>query len=240
MGVDQAQEGDRRRAPRQALHEARARDHGGRARGRRRPRRQPRARARDPEGQGRLDAQGQHRARDRQGHRRGRRRRRARDRPLRGLRPGGVAILVEALTDNRNRTGSEVRHIFTKHGGSLGEPGSVGLPVRQEGRDRGRRRALRRGRPDRRRSTPAPRTSRLDDDVFEVAHRARPTWPPCAPRSTRPGVEIETRRGDPARPRPRVPVDEDGAGQADAADRRARGPRRRRRRPRELRRGRRC
>jgi YebC/PmpR family DNA-binding regulatory protein len=42
-----------------------------------------------------------------------------------GYGPGGVAILVEALTDNRNRTGSEVRHLFTKAGGSLGEPGSV-------------------------------------------------------------------------------------------------------------------
>jgi YebC/PmpR family DNA-binding regulatory protein len=38
---------------------------------------------------------------------------------------GGVAILVEATTDNRNRTGSEVRHLFSKHGGNLGEPGSV-------------------------------------------------------------------------------------------------------------------
>jgi len=42
-----------------------------------------------------------------------------------GYGPGGVALLVEAVTDNRNRTGSEVRHIFTKHGGNLGEPGSV-------------------------------------------------------------------------------------------------------------------
>ena len=42
-----------------------------------------------------------------------------------GYGPGGVALLVEALTDNRNRTGSEVRHLFSKHGGSLGEPGSV-------------------------------------------------------------------------------------------------------------------
>src|SRR3954466_12772547 len=38
---------------------------------------------------------------------------------------GGVAMLVEAVTDNRNRTGSEVRHTFSKHGGNLGEPGSV-------------------------------------------------------------------------------------------------------------------
>ena len=42
-----------------------------------------------------------------------------------GYGPGGVAILVEALTDNRNRTGSEVRHLFTRAGGNLGEPGSV-------------------------------------------------------------------------------------------------------------------
>jgi YebC/PmpR family DNA-binding regulatory protein len=42
-----------------------------------------------------------------------------------GYGPGGVALLVEALTDNRNRTGADVRHAFNKHGGSLGEPGSV-------------------------------------------------------------------------------------------------------------------
>jgi YebC/PmpR family DNA-binding regulatory protein len=42
-----------------------------------------------------------------------------------GYGPGGVAILVEALTDNRNRTSAEVKHIFSKNNGSLGEPGSV-------------------------------------------------------------------------------------------------------------------
>jgi YebC/PmpR family DNA-binding regulatory protein len=42
-----------------------------------------------------------------------------------GYGPGGVALLVEALTDNRNRTGADVRHAFSKHGGNLGEPGSV-------------------------------------------------------------------------------------------------------------------
>jgi YebC/PmpR family DNA-binding regulatory protein len=42
-----------------------------------------------------------------------------------GYGPGGVAVLVEALTDNRNRTGADVRHLFSKYGGSLGEPGSV-------------------------------------------------------------------------------------------------------------------
>ncbi|HET8537143.1 MAG TPA: YebC/PmpR family DNA-binding transcriptional regulator [Solirubrobacteraceae bacterium] len=50
-----------------------------------------------------------------------------------GYGPGGVALLVEALTDNRNRTGSEVRHIFSKHGGSLGEPGSVAYLFEKRG-----------------------------------------------------------------------------------------------------------
>ncbi len=42
-----------------------------------------------------------------------------------GYGPAGVAILVDAATDNRNRTVSEIRHIFTKYGGKLGEQGSV-------------------------------------------------------------------------------------------------------------------
>ena len=50
-----------------------------------------------------------------------------------GYGPGGVAVLVEALTDNRNRTSSEVRHIFTKHGGNLGEPGSVAWTFEKKG-----------------------------------------------------------------------------------------------------------
>ena len=44
---------------------------------------------------------------------------------LEGYGPGGSAVLVETLTDNRNRTSADVRHAFSKHGGSLGEPGSV-------------------------------------------------------------------------------------------------------------------
>jgi YebC/PmpR family DNA-binding regulatory protein len=42
-----------------------------------------------------------------------------------GYGPGGVAIIVETLTDNRNRTVSEIRHSFSKHGGNLGSTGSV-------------------------------------------------------------------------------------------------------------------
>jgi YebC/PmpR family DNA-binding regulatory protein len=43
-----------------------------------------------------------------------------------GYGPGGVAIMAIALTDNRNRTAAEVRHAFSRHGGTLGETGSVG------------------------------------------------------------------------------------------------------------------
>ena len=50
-----------------------------------------------------------------------------------GYGPAGVAILVEALTDNRNRTSAEVRHAFDQQGGSLGEPGSVAWVFEKRG-----------------------------------------------------------------------------------------------------------
>jgi YebC/PmpR family DNA-binding regulatory protein len=50
-----------------------------------------------------------------------------------GYGPGGVAVLVEALSDNRNRTGADVRHMFSKNGGNLGEPGSVAYLFEKKG-----------------------------------------------------------------------------------------------------------
>lgn len=50
-----------------------------------------------------------------------------------GYGPGGVAMLIEALTDNRNRTAADVRHIVGKGGGSLGEPGSVAYLFDKQG-----------------------------------------------------------------------------------------------------------
>jgi YebC/PmpR family DNA-binding regulatory protein len=50
-----------------------------------------------------------------------------------GYGPGGVAILVEVLTDNRNRSVSEIRNIFTRHGGNLGEVGCVGWMFDKKG-----------------------------------------------------------------------------------------------------------
>jgi YebC/PmpR family DNA-binding regulatory protein len=50
-----------------------------------------------------------------------------------GYGPGGVALLVETVTENRNRTGADVRHILSKSGGSLGEPGSVAYLFEKKG-----------------------------------------------------------------------------------------------------------
>jgi len=50
-----------------------------------------------------------------------------------GYGPGGVALLIEAVTDNRNRTGADVRHLLSKQGGTLGEPGSVAYLFEKKG-----------------------------------------------------------------------------------------------------------
>ena len=50
-----------------------------------------------------------------------------------GYGPGGVALLINAVTDNRNRTVAEIRHIFSKNGGNLGESGSVGWMFEKKG-----------------------------------------------------------------------------------------------------------
>lgn len=50
-----------------------------------------------------------------------------------GYAPGGVAVLLEVLTDNRNRAAADVRRIFTKNGGTLGEPGSVAWMFTKKG-----------------------------------------------------------------------------------------------------------
>jgi YebC/PmpR family DNA-binding regulatory protein len=50
-----------------------------------------------------------------------------------GYAPGGVALMIEVLTDNRNRTGAEVRNILSKMGGSMAEPGAVGWQFSRRG-----------------------------------------------------------------------------------------------------------
>jgi YebC/PmpR family DNA-binding regulatory protein len=126
-----------------------------------------------------------------------------------GYGPGGVALLVEAVTDNRNRTGSDVRHIFTKHNGSLGEPGSVAYLFDKKGLvvvD-----AERYGEDELMVAIDAGAEDiSLDDDVYEII---------CEPSElnavrealAQAGVELETAEVS-QQPKTRVPLDEDGAG----------------------------
>jgi YebC/PmpR family DNA-binding regulatory protein len=50
-----------------------------------------------------------------------------------GYAPGGIALFIETLTDNRNRTAQDVRHAFTRNGGNLGETGSTGWMFTRKG-----------------------------------------------------------------------------------------------------------
>ena len=50
-----------------------------------------------------------------------------------GYAPAGVAVIVECLSDNRNRTGSEIRNLFNKNGGSMAEPGAVSWQFERKG-----------------------------------------------------------------------------------------------------------
>jgi YebC/PmpR family DNA-binding regulatory protein len=50
-----------------------------------------------------------------------------------GYAPGGVAVIVETLTDNRNRTGAEIRNLFSRSGGSMAEPGAVSWQFERKG-----------------------------------------------------------------------------------------------------------
>ncbi len=125
-----------------------------------------------------------------------------------GYGPGGIALLVEATTDNRNRTGSDVRHSFTKHGGNLGEPGSVAYLFDKKGHRRRRRAALLRGRPDgrdrRRRRGHRRRRRRLRDHLRAVRPRRG------ARRARRGGDRVESAEVAQL-PKTRVELDEDGA-----------------------------
>ena len=71
-----------------------------------------------------------------------------------GYAPGGVALIVECLSDNRNRTGSEVRSTFTRSGGSMAEPGAVSWQFQRQG------------------VLAIPKSSGTEDDIMLVALEA--------------------------------------------------------------------
>ena len=125
-----------------------------------------------------------------------------------GYGPGGVALLVEATTDNRNRTGSEIRHAFNKHGGNLGEPGSVAYLFDKKGVvvvDASRYSeddlmvAIDAGAED----------IGLDDDVFEITSEPSDL---TAVRTALDGAGIEMESAEIAQlPKSKVPLEEDVA-----------------------------
>jgi YebC/PmpR family DNA-binding regulatory protein len=126
-----------------------------------------------------------------------------------GYGPGGVALLIEAVTDNRNRTGADVRHALSKHGGNLGEPGSVSYLFDKKGVivvDAGRYEeedlliAIDAGAQD----------ISVDDDVYEIVSEPGDL---VAVRDELMSAGIEIESADVTqRPTVRVPVDEADAG----------------------------
>jgi YebC/PmpR family DNA-binding regulatory protein len=126
-----------------------------------------------------------------------------------GYGPGGVALLIEALTDNRNRTGAEMRHVLGKHGGTLGEPGSVAYLFDKRGVivvDANRYSeddlmpAIDAGAED----------IALDEDVYEVITEPADL---ATARDALAAAGVELESADlTQRPRARVPVDESDAG----------------------------
>jgi len=126
-----------------------------------------------------------------------------------GYGPGGVALLIEALTDNRNRTGAEMRHVLGKHGGNLGEPGSVSYLFDKRGVivvD-----ANRYGEDDLMPAIDAGAEDiSLDEDMYEVITEPADL---AAARDALTGAGVEIDSADiMQRPRARVPVDESDAG----------------------------
>jgi YebC/PmpR family DNA-binding regulatory protein len=125
-----------------------------------------------------------------------------------GYGPGGVALLIEALTDNRNRTGADVRHLLSKHGGNLGEPGSVSYLFEKQGVI-----VVDASRYDEDDLIAAIDAGALDiardEDVFEVITEPAALGP-VRDALTEAGVEIESADVT-QRPKVRVPVQESDA-----------------------------
>ena len=138
VGDDQAEEGrDRRQALEACSRSSSARSRSRRGRAAATPTANTTLASAVEKAKALLRPERQHRAGDQARDRRDAEGARYEEITYEGYAPGGVALFVEALTDNRNRTAQEVRHAFTRNGGNLGEPGVDGVDVRAQGRDRG-------------------------------------------------------------------------------------------------------
>ena len=194
--------------PRQALEQAQPGHHHRRQARRRRPEHEPQAPLRHRQGSRSVDAQGQHRTGHQARHRRHRRASRSRRSPTRAIGSGGVAILVDVLTDNRNRTIGEVRKIFERGGGKMGSAGSVGYLFERKGMIQRRRPGQGRGRADghrprRRGRGPEGGRRSVRDHLPIPRHSLR-----CKAALEKAGVKIEDRRSGPG-PKAAVDVDEE-------------------------------
>jgi YebC/PmpR family DNA-binding regulatory protein len=128
----QAQEGRGRREARQDFHAHHQGIDGRRQEWRRRPDMNPRLRTVIADAKQRQHAGRQHQAGDSRGH--GEKKASRYDEVMyEGYGPAASAILIEALTDNKNRTVGEIRHTFTKWGGKLGEPNTVARMFQKKG-----------------------------------------------------------------------------------------------------------
>ena len=129
-----------------------------------------------------------------------------------GYAPGGVAVLIECLTDNRNRAAAEVRTAMTRNGGTLADPGSRLLPVHPQGR---RHRAARSGQPSEDDVLAAVLDAGAEEvndlgDSFEVVSEATDL---VAVRTALQdaGIDYDSAEVDVRAQRARSPLDEDGA-----------------------------
>ena len=147
-----------------------------------------------------------------------------------GFGPGGVGLIVEVLTDNRNRAAANVRTTFSKNGGNLGETGSVAFmfdrvgqivyPASAGGEEAVMEAAIEAGAEDVESDEDGHEIITAFEDFADVVDGAGG--------QPRPGQDHRHRSGG---PRPPTPIEGDDAGHPDEADRR---PRRRGRRPERL------
>ena len=111
-----------------------------------------------------------------------------------GYAAGGVAVIVQALTDNRNRTSAEIKNMFSRNGGSFAEPGAVSWQFERKGIVRGRQV------PPTRTSSCSPPPTRAPTTSRTSATRWQVTTPPTELHAVRTAIEERGLHGEVVRP----------------------------------------